>query len=406
MMDGSSGSPPKEIVPGAPASPGIIDLASPDIGERERVLVDESLRSGWIAYGSFVDRFEENVSSYLGVRHAVALASGTAALHVALIVAGVRSDDEVPVSGLSFVAPANAIRYLGAWPVFIDAEPDHAQLDVEVLERFLADECTSHAGDLFNRRTGRRVAALLPVDILGHPADLDPILDLGSRYGLPIIEDAAEGLGAHYRGGPVGGKADIGCLSFNGNKIVTSGGGGMLVTNDANLADRARYLVTQAKDDPLEYVHGAIGFNYRLSNIHAALGCAQFERLEEFVSAKRAIAQLYEEGLREVPGVRLPREAAWAQSTYWLYTVEIDAADYGMGSRELLQRLVSDGIQARPLWQPLDRSPAHAGPTIGPCEVAYGLHQRCLSIPCSVSLRPEEQARVIGAIRRHARHLA
>ncbi len=208
-------------------------------------------------------------------------------------------------------------------------------------------------------KTGRRVKAILPVHILGHPADLDPIMAVAAKYSLPVIEDATEGLGARYRGKRLGGIGHAGCLSFNGNKIITTGGGGMLVTNNAEWAARAKYLTTQAKDDPIEYVHNAVGYNYRLTNLLAAMGCAQMEQLDEFVEAKRRIAKRYRDELKPLPGICLPEEAEWAYSTFWMYTVLINEKESGINSRELLRELAARKIQTRPLWQPMHRSPAH-----------------------------------------------
>jgi perosamine synthetase len=392
----------REIAPGAPPAEGVIPLAVPDVGEIERRYVAESLESGWVAYGPFVDRFEAEVAGLVEAEHAIAVANGTAALHLALLVAGVRPEDEVLVPTLTFVSPANAIRYAGAFPVFVDAEPEYWQLDVAKVADFLARETVRAENELRNRATGRRLAAVLPVHVLGHPVDMDPLRELAAEYGLPVVEDAAEGFGAVYRSRPLGSVGDIGCLSFNGNKIVTCGGGGMVVTDDAGQAERVRYLATQAKDDPLEYVHGAVGFNYRLSNLHAALGCAQLTRLPEFVAAKRRIAEEYAARLADVPGITTMPEADWAESTFWLYTVLVDEREYGLDSRALMRRLIESGVQARPLWQPLHRSPAHRDAQAYRCEVAESLHARALSLPCSVSLSPEQQGRVIEEIRTHA----
>lgn len=390
----------REVAPGAPAAAGQVPLCVPEVGETERAFVDETIRTGWVSSaGPFVDRFEGAAADVVGARHAIATTSGTAALHVALLLAGVGPGDEVPVSTLTFIAPANAIRYVGAHPVFVDAEPEYWQIDAEKLRSFLERECERRAEGVVNRRTGRRVAALLPVSILGHPYDADSIRELAREFGLPVVEDAAEGLGARYRDVPVGRLGDLSALSFNGNKIVTSGGGGMLLTDDDGLADRARYLTTTAKDDPIEYVHGAVGFNYRLSNVHAALGYGQLLRLGAFVEDKRRIAAAYAQGLDGVPGITLMPEAPWAFSTYWMLTVLVDEQAFGMDSRLLLRSLAASGIQTRPIWQPMHRSPAHAGAQATPCDVAERLHARAISLPCSVSLTPEDQARVIEAIR-------
>jgi perosamine synthetase len=390
----------REIVPGAPPAEGVIPLAVPDIGDEERRLVEESLHSGWIAYGPYVDRFEAEIGELLGAEHVVAVGSGTAALHLALLVAGVEPDDEVIVSTLSFISPAFAIRYCGAWPVFMDAEPVHWQIDVDKLTAFLREETERREGVLVNKRTGRRIAALLPVGILGHPFDADPIRGLASEYGLPLVEDAAETLAATYKGRHAGTLGDLSALSFNGNKIITCGGGGMVVANDAAVAARVRYLATQAKDDPLEYVHGELGFNYRLANPLAAIGVAQLRRLDEFAERKRAIFFGYRDGLAGVPGLSFQQEAEWAYSTFWLASIRVDAAAYGMDSRALMHALLDAGIQVRPFWQALHESPSMRGSQAYRCDVAPALVADSLMIPCSVGLTDADQARVIETISR------
>lgn len=386
--------------PAAPASAPFIPLCVPEIRGNEWAYVRECLDTGWVSSaGSFVERFESELARAAGTAHAVATVNGTAALHVALLLAGVEPDDEVIVSALTFVAPANAVRYAGAWPVFMDAEPDCFQMDVGRLREFLHDRCDVRDGTLHNRDTGRRVRALLPVHILGHPVDMDPLLELAREFGLPVIEDATESLGARYRGRPVGGLGDIGCFSFNGNKLLTTGGGGMLVTNDAGLAARARYLTTQAKDDAVEYVHGAVGYNYRLTNLLAAMGSAQLEQCDAFLASKRAIAARYNLGFAGVPGIRPMAEAPWARSAWWMYTILVDDRECGMDSRALMHALAQRDIQTRPLWQPLHRSPAHAGSPPADCPVAERLNRTALSLPCSVGLDVASQDRVIAAVR-------
>jgi perosamine synthetase len=264
---------------------------------------------------------------------------------------------------------------------------------------FLEQDCRWSDRALYNRRTGRRVAAMIPVHILGHPVDLDPILTVARKFGLKIIEDATEGLGATYKGRGLGCLGDIACFSFNGNKIITTGGGGMLVTNNEEWATRAKYLTTQAKDDPIEYVHGEVGYNYRLTNLLAAVGCAQMEQLESYVAAKRKIAARYAERLQQVPGILPMRSAAWAASTFWMYTVLVEEDTFGMDSRQLMRRLSLRKIQCRPLWQPIHQSPAHASKDIVvTLPVAEQLARRGLSLPCSVGLTESEQDRVIDAL--------
>jgi perosamine synthetase len=242
------------------------------------------------------------------------------------------------------------------------------------------------------------VKAILPVHILGHPADMDPILTVAAKYSLPVIEDATEGLGARYRGKSLGSLGHAGCFSFNGNKIITTGGGGMLVTDNAEWAARARYLTTQAKDDPIEYVHNTIGYNYRLTNMLAAMGCAQMEQLDAFVEAKRQIARRYRRSLASLPGVRLPEEAEWAFSTFWMYTLLVDERVSHIDSRQLIRQLGERKIQARPLWQPMHRSPEHDNSGSPPCPVSDALHSQAISVPCSVGLTGSALEHVIKTI--------
>jgi perosamine synthetase len=381
------------------AANGFIPLIAPEIHGNEWRYVKECLDTAWISSaGPYVDRFEKMVAQQAGAKHAVATVNGTSALHIALLVAGVQPDDEVLVSTLTFIAPVNAIRYVGAWPVFIDAEPEYFQMDPAGVVEFLGRDCRWSNGRLYNRRTGRRVTAVIPVHVLGHPVDLDPIISVARNFGLKVIEDATEGLGAAYNGHPLGGIGDVGCFSFNGNKIITTGAGGILVTNNDEWARRAKYLTTQAKDDPIEYLHREVGYNYRLSNLLAAVGCAQMEQLPAYIAAKRRIAARYTEKLQSVPGIVPMRSARWAASTFWMYTILVEEENFGMGSRLLLRTLASQNIQSRPLWQPIHQSPAHASEDKITMPVAEQLAQRGLSLPCSVGLSEAEQDAVIATI--------
>lgn len=389
--------------PGAVTAAGIIPLCVPELRGNEWRYVKECLDTGWVSsVGPFVEQLERDVASYVGTARGVAMSTGTAALHIALLVAGVKPDDEVLVSDLTFIAPANAIRYANAWPVLIDAEPVYWQMDVARAIDFLETQCRWSDGKLVNKSSGRRVSAIVPVHILGHPVDLDPLIEVARKYKLAIIEDATESLGAEYRGRKVGNLAhdtpQMGCFSFNGNKIITTGGGGMIVTNDPGLAAKARYLSTQAKDDPIEYVHSQTGFNYRLSNVQAALGCAQVELLDEFVAIKRNIAAQYTKAFADMRGVTMMSEASWARSIFWLNTILIDEEEYGENSRALMRRLARRGIQARPLWEPLHRSRALSGVQSVGGEVADAINLRALSLPSSVGMTPEQVQEVIGAV--------
>jgi perosamine synthetase len=385
--------------PGMPAGEGSIALCEPKICGNEWKYIKECLDTGWVAsVGKYVDRFEDDFAMRVKTKHAVAAVNGTAAIHIALLVAGVERDDEVLISALTFIAPANAIRYVGAWPVFIDSEPDYWQLDSSKLKDFLEKQCRVANGHLINSATGRRVKAVMPVHILGHPVNMELIREIADRFGLVVIEDATESLGAKYKNQPIGSLGDISCFSFNGNKIITTGGGGMIVTNNQAWAERAKYLTTQAKANALEFVHKEIGYNYRLTNIAAAMGVAQLELLDEFVSIKRRIAATYSESFSNLPGIQPMREADWAFSTFWLYTILVDEEKFGMSSRKLIQKLAEANIQARPLWQPMHLSPAMKDCQSFNCAVAGKLNQLAISLPCSVGLSEEQQQKVISVI--------
>ena len=385
--------------PGAPVAAGEIPLCVPFLGGREGEYVEECIRTNFVSsVGPFVTRFEGMIAEYVEAEHAVASVTGTAALHISLLVAGVRPDDEVVVPSLTFIAPANAVRYCGAWPVFIDASPDTWQVSAGAVLRFLSQECEVRGGEPFNRATGRRVAALLPVHVLGHPVDMDPLLELARQFNLPVIEDATESLGSTYKGRPVGTLGDIGCFSFNGNKLITTGGGGMIVTNRADWARRARYLSTQAKDDPVEYVHGAVGYNYRLTNVSAAIGCAQTERIGDHVASKRQTAEFYRRAFAGKEGITFMPQAKWAVPVHWLSTILVDPAINGFGSRDLLAHLRTRGIQSRPLWEPLHRSKVFRDAQRRECPEADRLAAQALSLPSSVGISEGELQHVVDEI--------
>jgi len=271
-------------------------------------------------------------------------------------------------------------------------------MDPERVLNFIEHDCEWIHNELRNCHTGRRVSAIIPVHILGHPVDMEPILTIARSYNLKVIEDSTEALGSTYRGKSPGSCGDIGCFSFNGNKIITTGGGGMIVTDREDWAKKAKYLTTQAKDDPIEYIHGEVGFNYRLTNVLAAIGCGQMEQLVSYVAKKRSIAARYQQGLANIPGLTLMKNASWAESTYWMYTILVDPLEFGIDARQLLRILESQKIQTRPLWQPIHLSPAHAVKGSQSLPVAEDLADHALSLPCSVNLSDYDQDRVIAAI--------
>lgn len=378
--------------PGAPAPAGGIPLATPDIGPLERAAVVDALDSGFVSsVGPAVGDFEREFAEVVGSRFAVACSSGTAALHVALRVLDVGPGDEVACSDFTFVGSSNPIAYQGARTLLIDSEPDTWNMSPALLHAELSRRAA--AGE-------RQPKCVELVHVLGQPAKADEILDVCSQFAIPVIEDAAESLGAGWSTGPLAGRQTgsvglLGCFSFNGNKIATAGGGGMVVTDDPQLARRVRHLTTQAKVPDIGYLHDEVGYNYRLTNLAAALGRAQLSRLPDFVAAKRGIAGRYDEAFADLPLV-LPPRLHGHDATYWLYSVLLrDAAERG----PFLDHLGAHGVGARALWRPLHRQPPFATSELVGGEVADDLFDRGVSLPCSTHLTGVDQARVIDAVR-------
>lgn len=348
-----------------------------------------------IAYGSDVQAFERAVSALVGSPHAIATQSGTAALHLALIVSGVEREDEVLMPTLTYVAPANAVRYVGAHPVFLDVDEDFRQMNLARAEAFVADHYRRSAGDLRNRHSGRRLKAILAVDLLGHPCDIETVAELAERLGLVVIDDAAEAFGASDRGQPVGSVAPVSVLSFNANKLITTGGGGMLLCRDAEMARRARSLAFHAKvAGSALYQHDEVGFNYGMASAQAALGLSQLGRFDQFLRRKREIAARYGEIFAREPRIVLPAQAHWAAASYWLYTVHIPAADRDA----VMSSLARDGIETRPIFEPMHRLGAHRDSQADACPVAEALSKTGLSLPCSTDLTDPELVEVGRAL--------
>ena len=317
---------------------------------------------------------------------------------MALLAAGVEPGDRVLVPTLSFAATANAVIHCGATPVFVDSEPETGCIDPKQVEAFLREACRTANGETVETESGRRVAALVPVHLYGHPADVDKLTPLADEFRFTLVADGAEALGARYKDRPIGALGHTCALSFNGNKIITGGNGGMVLTEDGAVAERIRYLSAQAKDDPVEFVHNAVGFNFRLSNVNAALALAQAERLSEFVMRKRAIENRYETALDPIDGVALWREAAWAASSHWMAVMTVDAARHPKAIADLKRLLPKKGIEARPVWQPLHRQRAFAHHPHLAIEVAERLYATSLCLPCSTSLSDADQDRVVVAL--------
>jgi len=372
-----------------------IPLAVPALGGNAEAYLLECLATNFVSsVGPFVTRFEEAFAAAVGSGHAVACASGTAAIHLALRVLDVGRDDEVLVPTLTFVASANPIAYVGATPVLVDAEAATYNMDPALV----ADELDRRA-----RHGLRQPKAIEVVHLLGHPADLTGLLEAAERHGVTVFEDASEALGAIYSSGPhagrhVGSIGRVGCFSFNGNKLITTGGGGMLVTDDPALARRARHLSTQARLPGAAYDHDEVGYNYRLTNVAAAIGLAQLEQLPELLGARRANAAAYDAVIAGLERLRPAPRAPWADPSFWLYTAAC-APDPAPGTRDrLLAHLNSRGIEARPIWTPLHRTRLWAeAPRIGGA-VAERIFEVAFSLPSSSSLDEEQRGRVAAAL--------
>lgn len=367
-----------------------IYLSSPHLSGLEVQFLQEALESGWIApLGPQVEAFEREFAELVGAPYALALSSGTAAIHLALILAGVGPGDEVVVSTLTFAASAFPVLYLGAKPVFVDSERTSWNMDPGLLAEFLEARA----------KKGKLPKAVVLVHLYGQSADIDAIQALCQEYGLTLIEDAAEALGSTYKGKSPGTFGFAGIFSFNGNKIITTSGGGMLVSNDEKLIAHARKLATQAREPVPWYEHREVGYNYRMSNLLAAVGRAQLRTLEERVQARRRIYERYVAGLSDLPGLSFQPEAPWGRHTRWLTVMLLDREAFGRGPEEIRQALEGLGIETRPVWKPLHLQPVfHGAETVGG-GVAEDLFARGLCLPSGSSLTPEEQDRVIEAIR-------
>lgn len=364
-----------------------VALHEPDLSGEENKFTVDCIESGWVSsVGAFVDQFESNIALITGVKRAVAIVNGTAALHLALHLIGVRRDDEVLIPALSFVATANACHYLGAIPHFVDSCEATLGIDPEKLHIYLGDIAGTKNGTCINKRTGRAIRALVPMHTFGHPVEMEPILEICQSFGIELVEDAAESLGSYTHGRHTGGFGRVSALSFNGNKIVTTGGGGALLINDDELADHAKHLSTTAKR-PHRYLfeHDQMGFNYRMPNINAAIGCGQLKRLDTFIKNKRLLFEIYQNMFSDIDGMRIFEEPVGARSNYWLQVLLLNKADL-IQRNEILEKTNSSGIMTRPAWELLSGlSFNHECPRMD-LSGAENLAARIITLPSSPSL--------------------
>ena len=377
-----------------------IPLSEPYIKGNEWKYIKECLDTNWVSSaGKYVDLFEQKICEYTGAKYAVACVNGTAALHIAMRLAGVQSEDEVIVPTVTFIAPINVVHYLNAEPVFMDCDA-YYNLDIEKVKDFIDNETFFKDGNSYNKQTKKRISAIIPVHVFGNAVDIETLIPFCKERNIKIIEDASESVGTFYSKGEYKGKhtgtiGELGCISFNGNKIITTGGGGMILTDNAELADRAKYLTMQAKDDNIRSIHNDIGYNYRLTNIQAALGVAQLESISSFIEIKRKNFTIYKNEVEKISGLHIADVPNYASCNYWMYAMQIDKDVYGKSRDQLMKHLSDSNIQSQPLWYLNHLQKRYLKKQNYKIEQSLVLYDNTLNIPCSTNLKKEQIERII-----------
>ncbi|WP_405356253.1 LegC family aminotransferase [Fusobacterium animalis] len=382
----------------------MINLSVPNLSMDILENLKECLESGWVSTGGrFIPEFESKVKKYMKVQNAAGVQSGTAGLHMALRVLGVEAGEEVVAPTLTFIAAVNPIVYQGAAPIFIDCD-DSLCMNPVKLEKFCREECDFIDGILVNKKTNKKIKALVIVHVFGNMADMEKIMDIAKKYNLKVLEDATEALGTYYTEGKYKGKyagtiGDIGVLSFNANKIITTGGGGMVVGDNKKLVEKVRFLSSQAKKDPLYFIHDEIGYNYRMLNLQAALGTSQIDQLENFIETKTKNYKIYKEELEKIDGLEILSFRDGIRPNHWFYSLKIEKEKYGIGRDELLKKLVESDIQTRPIWGLIHQQKPYTSYQSYEMEKSLYYYDRVLNLPCSSNLTEKEVYQVIGKIR-------
>lgn len=371
-------------------------LSVPNISGNELKYVKDCLNTGWISSaGSYVDKFEQIVADYAGTKYGVATMNGTSALHIALLLVGVKPKDYVIVSNMTFVASANSIKYTGADPILIDADPKTWQMDLDLLDQFLENKTSLNSqGERVLSSDGRCVRTIMPVHIQGNIFDVDKFKDICDNYNMSFVEDAAEALGSRFKGQSAGTFNKLGVFSFNGNKIISTGGGGVIVTNDKILAKKAKHLTTTAKVDPMLYYHDEVGYNYRLVNVLAAIGVAQMEQLPSFLNKKQTIGKYYRDHLQNVGDIEFQKVNNGVDHNEWLFTIKTKY------QKELLKYLNDNKVMSRPFWMPMNQLPMYKNcHYITKIDNCAKIHDTCLSIPCSTGISEKDLEKVVKTIK-------
>lgn len=376
-----------------------IPLSVPNLKGNEMKYVSEAINTEWVSTaGPFVNEFEEKIAGYVGVTGAVSCQNGTSGLHIGLLVCGVERGDEVIVPSLTFIAAVNPVKYIGAEPVFMDCD-DSLCMDPDKLKNFCREECIFQDGRLIDRQTGKQIKAVVVVHVFGNMADMEAIMEIAGYYHLKVIEDATEALGTYYTDGSYAGKyagtiGDIGVYSFNGNKIITTGGGGMIVSEDTELLHHAKHLTTQAKADEANFIHDEIGYNYRMTNLQAALGLAQLEQLEKFIEIKMCNYERYEKRVKDISGLRLLPFRRGIRSNYWFYSLYCEES-YALDRDAIIAKLKENGIQSRPIWGLINEQKPYRNARKYNIEKAKEYWKQVVNIPCSTNLEAADVERVL-----------
>jgi len=372
----------------------MIPLSVPNLAGNEWKYIKDCLDTNWVSsVGSYVDRFEESLAHYTNAKYAVSTVNGSAALHISMLLSGVKQNDYVIIPNITFIASANTITYLKASPILIDVNQDTWQMDLDLLEQFLSDKAEIKNDSCVLKQNGRTIRCIMPVHVLGNMCDMDRLLEISRKYHLKIVEDATESLGSNYKTKHAGTFGLFGCVSFNGNKIITTGGGGMILTNDEKLAKKAKHITTQAKSDAFEYIHDEIGYNYRLVNILAAMGLAQMEQLPDFLKHKEKLFSNYTSAFKDLPDFRSQKITANVSPNNWLQTFVFKNA------KELMKHLTEQKIQVRPFWVPMNQLSMFKDELyISNSDTSGSVYKNCVSLPCSTNLSFMDQEKVIDSI--------
>lgn len=386
----------------------LIPLSVPNLSLDILENIKETIETGWVSTGGrFIKEFEEKIAKYIGVDKAVSVQSGTAGLHLALNVLGVNAGEEVIVPTLTFIAAVNPVRYVGAEPIFMDCD-DTLNMDMDKLEEFLENECSYIDGKVINNKTKKQIKAMIVVHVFGNPVNMEKLMEIKEKYNLKLIEDSTEALGSYYTEGKYEGRycgtiGDVGVYSFNANKIITTGGGGMVVSNNKDILDEIAFLSVQAKTDPLYFIHDEVGYNYRMTNIQAAFGTDQMDRLDSFIETKIKNYNLYKKAIENIEGLTLLPFRQDTRSNHWFYSIIVDKEKYGMDREELLMRLNNENIQTRPLWGLIHKQKPYLKNQGYKIEQSLFYEKNLINVPCSSNLREQDIVEIIKFIIRTGR---